>query len=191
MAQHLKSSEVKVFPFGTTRATDPNGRIFNEQNLAQFVRNVTDKHSYVLSFNDNILEFVIDGYYFKSDVSSLLSSTSAGEVNIYAFIRIVSSDGFKYLDGNDESDSSEESRFTGVSFVTDLADITDGASSLHVLVKNDSSTEYNVPEESLARFNDTALFDINTKIQNAVDNAVGDSLNIDVINCGSSTEVIW
>ena len=50
--QLLNSDDVQVFPFGKKRHHDPNARVLNEQNITNLVRMLTDRKSYVVSFDE-------------------------------------------------------------------------------------------------------------------------------------------
>ena len=99
---NLTSSKVHVFPFGSTRPTDLQGRSLNEQNITGMIKNLTDYSSYVVSRTTNsssdVIEFVIQGYYFSADVSGVIVQESP----LYASIKIdKDSQGCSYLSGND------------------------------------------------------------------------------------------
>ena len=69
---YLASDRIQVFPYGNDRGSvDPYARILNEQNIRSLIKSVVDHNSYVINYDryNNIIEFVIDGYYFKADFS--------------------------------------------------------------------------------------------------------------------------
>ena len=69
---NLNSYEVKVFPYSEDRVADPLGADLNEANLRILMTAGSDSESYVISYNNNMIEFVLAGYYFKvKNVSTL------------------------------------------------------------------------------------------------------------------------
>lgn len=168
---YLKSDKVHVFPFGSTRKVEPIARILNEQNISRIVRNLTDVNGFVISYDEKskLIEFMIYGYYFKADLSSLVTDYKGKD--IHAYIAVSEDSEYEYLLGGDtdgvETDPSS-SDFTGL-YINQKPNIP-GATvhTLHILDKSGK-----VPENSLSKFS-----------SNSVD------LQIDYINCGTSTEVI-
>lgn len=102
MNKYLEINDVQVFPFGKTRRQYPNARVLNEQNITNLVNMIADKKSYVVSFDDStkILEFVINGYYFRADLTTLCEEFI--NKNIYAYITLNDSNGYSYLSGGDQ-----------------------------------------------------------------------------------------
>lgn len=138
---NIASDKVKVFPFGSTRTTDPHSRVLNEHNIIKLVKSVVDKDSYVISADNKLFKFVLGGYYFECDLSQY------SKVPTYASIQITTSnDGCFYLNGGDESGT-----FTGVNFTDEWP--TENAT--HVLQLVDGKG--NVPSASLVRFSNSAV----------------------------------
>lgn len=114
---YLQSSDVQVFPFGTTRDTDRYSRILNEQTIVRLVRSIVDNDSYVISFDPSsrVVEFLLSGYYFKCKLSEAIYSDSTKA--LYAGLKLTSIDDdnghIEYLRGADEAVSN---KFTGVEF---------------------------------------------------------------------------
>ena len=101
--QLLNSDDVQVFPFGKKRHHDPNARVLNEQNITNLVRMLTDRKSYVVSFDEEnkVIEFVINGYLFKTDVSELWEVFTKNKA-VYAAIDLATTDDeYSYLKGGD------------------------------------------------------------------------------------------
>ena len=104
--QLLNSDDVQVFPFGKKRYHDPNARVLNEQNITHLVRMLTDRKSYVVSYDDSdpnkkLIEFVINGYLFKTDVSDLWDEFLKHNA-VYAYIDLYTTDdNYSYLNGGD------------------------------------------------------------------------------------------
>ena len=106
MSYHLLDpKDVQVFPFGKTRRTDLNARVLNEQNITNLVRMLTDKKSYVVNFDEttHIVEFVVNGYYFKTDLTNIWENFFNEKVpqNVYAYILLNNVDNYAYLLGGD------------------------------------------------------------------------------------------
>lgn len=72
---YIKQNKIHVFPFGNTRSSDPSARTLNEHNISGIIRHITDRSSYVIKTyteeNSRWVEFVLEGYYFKADVSDI------------------------------------------------------------------------------------------------------------------------
>ena len=101
--QLLNSGAVQVFPFGKKRHHDSNARVLNEQNITNLVRMLTDRKSYVVSFDEEnkVIEFVINGYLFKTDVSELWELFTQNKA-VYAAIDLATTDdNYSYLKGGD------------------------------------------------------------------------------------------
>ena len=60
---YLNSEDVHVFPYGSSRASDPLARVLNERNITTLVKNLTDEHSYVLFYKDGLIKFEKDCCY--------------------------------------------------------------------------------------------------------------------------------
>lgn len=79
---YIKQNKIHVFPFGNTRASDPSARTLNEHNISGIIRHITDRSSYVIKTyteeNSRWVEFVLEGYYFKADVSDIAFDYDSG-----------------------------------------------------------------------------------------------------------------
>lgn len=105
----LKGNEISVFPFGSERSIDPNARVLNEQNITKIIKSITDNSSYVIKYDEtnDVIEFVLNGYYFVVSISSLLGSLKNPKNSIYAYIKMAeSNETYKYLTGGDVLKSS-------------------------------------------------------------------------------------
>ena len=140
---YLSSSSIRVFPFGSPRASDPYGRTLNEQNLTQLITSLTDVNSFVIRLTNDRLEFVLAGYYFNVSYAELMAKFKKKEV--YAAITLTDLDGYKYLSGGDVNDE-----FTGVDFVTSAPQ--NSSAYLHIL-----SSDGTVPQSSYYRFNSSTI----------------------------------
>lgn len=185
---HLKSENLHIFPFGKSRVSDPLARILNEQNITSLLRSMSDFSSYVLKFdsNKNMMEFVIEGYYFKANLTDIIDELQGN--NIYATINIEENKGYTYLDGGDVDNICTCVEFTTYKPLNKI--------SLFIL---DSTG--NVPEESKKRISadsldvnnldvdveETVNSILNKNVPNMIDTALD---NIDFIYCGNATTLI-
>lgn len=138
---YLKSDKIKVFPFGSNRVKNPVDRVLNEQNLTQIIKNVTDYDSYVISYEGNLIKFVINGYYFEADLTALKSRP------LYASISVEGED-YKYLNGGDDATTE---MFSGVNFDNSLEAVK-GTHQLQLLDNNG-----NVPATSLYKISGESI----------------------------------
>ena len=163
---YLNSENVKVFPLGSSRESDPYGRTLNEQNIATLVRRTTDKESYVVSYTKSdtstTLEFVLCGYYFRA--SSVEGIAADDDSSIYANIQITEDNDYKFLAGSDVTTQLYDAngKFKGLKFTSKPEE---GYKSLHVLEK--TGNEWDVPKTSKYMFEP-------------------ESLHIDIIRCGGA-----
>lgn len=207
---NLKSTEVQIFPFGSPRDSDSYARILDEFNIRRIMKSIVDRPSYVISANnDNSrVEFVIEGYYFNVDLTSILNDTTFKNQPIYAIIELKSTNGHEYLVGGDDQES-----FTGLEFSIE-AETAENHYSLELL-----NAERKIPTNSLVKFNvesfenitnyvtkedlektldssyytQTQTQDIITSTsytKEEVDNKLSDALDISVIYCGTSEDLI-
>ena len=103
--QLLDSTDIQVFPFGKKRHRDPNARILNEHNITNLVRMLTDRKSYVVSYDavNDYIEFVINGYLFRADLSALKEELKEA-TTVYACIDMgTTNDNYTYLQGGDST----------------------------------------------------------------------------------------
>ena len=77
-ATFLSTSAVEVFP--AALRNEQTGKYTTEDNLTKAFKAATGLDSYVVKNEDNFLEFVIDGHYFKVNTSGLTGD------NLYAYI---------------------------------------------------------------------------------------------------------
>lgn len=174
---YLKSNQVHVFPFGSTRKVNPTARVMNEQNISQLVRNLTDLYNYVIDYDQSnmIMRFCIYGYYFKVDLKTVYEEGKP----LYAYIVISSIDGYEYLVGGDQDGINVDpgnATFTGINFVTSYEDIPADTMYLHILDESG-----NVPKDSYKRFSAQSI---------GVDEDFFDQLKIDRIYCGNASYLV-
>lgn len=174
---YVSSDKIHVFPFGTTRTTDRLARVLNEQNLTTIVKNMTDIPNYVLRYENNIMDFIIQGYYFSADVSEIKENNKP----LYAYINLTTDNsGYSYLSGNDTDDGV----FTGVIFTTSDSGIP-ADQMIQLLDKS-----HKVPTSSKQRLSGESLNGGGVDVD-AVNAAIDEALmNINRIYCGNAFELI-
>lgn len=117
---NLSSSNIAIFPIGANRTEHEFARVLNEQNLTNVFKNLTSKDKYVLSFNNPIIEFVLDGYFISADITEVNAS-----LNLYAKLVYDNSNNQAVLSDQPltpvylEGDDANSSRYGGVEFTTD------------------------------------------------------------------------
>lgn len=187
---NISSENIHVFPFGTTRNHDRLARVLNEQNITQLVKNMTDYSNYVLRYKNNIMDFIIQGYYFSADVSEVTEPNKP----LYAHINLhTDASNYFYLAGGDIEEDNKYI-FTGVTF--SFYEPEDKKNSLQLL---DSTG--NVPEKSRKRVSADSLDvnnldvdieeTVNSILNKNVPNMINTALdNVDLIYCGNATTLI-
>jgi hypothetical protein len=58
-----RNSIVDVFP--CVKRDDVDSRLMSEKNITNILKSVTDKESYVISWDGEVLKCVVKGYYFE------------------------------------------------------------------------------------------------------------------------------
>ena len=165
---NISSENIHVFPFGTTRNRDRLARVLNEQNITQLVKNMTDYPNYVLHYENNIMDFIIQGYYFSANISEVKESNKP----LYAHIDIsTDTSNYSFLTGGDVEEDNKYI-FTGVTFTTSESE--DKKNSLQLL-----DSDGLVPKESRVRMSADSL-----------PSNISATLDIDVIYCGNSSILI-
>lgn len=148
----LHSDKIKVFPFGSKRSTDPLARVLNEQNIISIVTSVVDNKNYVISYDNNIVEFVIQGYIFSIDLTDFTDITRDSPIFAYANITVDPVTGYTYLTGNDTTEL-DVSVFNGLT-LTSMLPSEDEVSLDSVLQLLDTDGEdWYVPDESQLTIN--------------------------------------
>lgn len=153
MAQtKLASTKITVFP-SSARTDSPSARMVSEFGLTSIVNRFTDNKNFVLGdFTNNILEFNILGYYFKCDLSDVISTFSSG-TDIYAVIKItktVSTNAENYwqrlapVDSSQDMDSNSE--FNGLYLTDDISGVTSDFTYLKLLTKE--AGNWVIPDDS-------------------------------------------
>lgn len=146
MSNYLKSEKVlMVFPHSAERiAGVTNGRLLNEHNIRNIIKTIVDHNNYVISYDSvtKIFEFVIDGYYFKCDMteSEFVDTTT----NLYVSLQYRTDDNDILFGDNDGPEGSTyDELFGGLYFTTSAPQ----SSYLQLF-----DTSGNVPETSYKKF---------------------------------------
>ena len=83
---NLSNENIDIFPISAVRP-DPAARVLNEINITGMIRGLTDFESYVISKENDDIEFFIHGYHCRANIKDVLSA--AGDAtSIYAILRI-------------------------------------------------------------------------------------------------------
>ena len=157
---NIDSTKVKVYPAAGRSDAYKNSYLLTEDNLNTAIRCLYQRN-FVVSYADNIVKFVIHGYYFEVDLTDSGIDTSG---DLYAVIylkqvlaqgqhsRLVSSDG-KLLDSGD-------GKFNGVYFTTKESEITnkEGLDKKDIQILSGGQ----VPEKSYLRFKTSEILDRET-----------------------------
>lgn len=124
------SNKVFVFPCVSRGADyESAAKIMSEKNITNIIKSITDKESYIISWDDDVLKCVIKGYYFEIGI--------ARSNSMYAHLIMNGT----ILNGADDSD-----KFTGVNI-----DDNPNNSDLTLCVGG------KVPAESLSKFHPKSL----------------------------------
>lgn len=106
---YLNSDSIHVFPLAKNRTTDRAGRMFYEDNIANIIRQLADKHSFIITKQPKLthqqkgnqgstvydivcesgLEFTLFGYFVRIAADSVLFSFDANEnssIDLYAVL---------------------------------------------------------------------------------------------------------
>ena len=163
----LSSDSVTVFP-SANRSGYPQSRLTSEQNLVGIFKHLTNKHDYVITSsipttpgNDLTIEFIIEGYYFTVNYSSLVSAFSSS-TDIYAHIKIVGRPSGQSIHNTfneiapvtsgTATELDNDSNFEGLNFTTTDSSVNGSTHSLHLLTRANSSAAWIIPEASRLRF---------------------------------------
>lgn len=141
---NFASDKVSVFP-STIRTVQPGNehsqRMITEENVANILKKACSKTRYVIGRDDNWVEFVYDGYYFRVNVSG-----QSG--NLY--VEPVFDSGILQGDSGGTN-----SKFLGLQYKTSITSTDVGY--LHIWT---DSTNSHIPEESQIMYDSEKISDI-------------------------------
>ena len=133
----IKSSNISVFPCVSRNSNyDLDSKLMSEKNITNILKSVTDRESYIISWEGTTLKCVIKGYYFE--ITDIQQSG-----NKYAHLKMNTTQNI--LNGTDEV-SGDNSEFKGVDINTTPAD-----ADLTLCVGG------NIPDSSRSKFNTKSL----------------------------------
>lgn len=144
----ILSKDIIIFPcvsrLYTADETNIKAKLMSEENLTNILKSVTDKKSYIISYESKSIKFVLNGYYVELGNISLSEYTDP----IYAVLNYQGSTGeHKIIVGDTGSD--DKATFGGITLVTSTPD----ANSEYLCLWNGNS----VPKESLCKFSANSL----------------------------------
>ena len=143
MAQ-LINNNIKIFPYSGDRGeSDPYSADLNERNLIILSTASVDTDSYVISYDDNIIKFVLAGYYIDANISGLNLS------NLYAYLTLTTDPKYPTIHSAEDS---EDGKFAAVVFINSTEEPTDGTRRIHLLDSNGK-----VPETSWQKIDRASL----------------------------------
>ena len=141
---YLASDKIHIFPIGDRSETED--RLLSEKNLTNVFKGLTSKDSYVLSYEDKICKFVLEGYYVEaSDIEDLIEEN---QTCLYATLNFAA-------DHVLEGDNPEEEKFEGVEFTSSPSTT---STSLLLLTKDLASEEIEVPKESYFKYSGDLIY---------------------------------
>ena len=145
MSFSILSENIHIFPCGS-RSVDSKkdlanrSRLLSEQNIVNIIKSICDSPSFVINKIDNIIKFVIDGYYFELTLRCT-------ETNLYAKVVYDTPSGatsYTTILG-DSGDT-----FAGLSLTSTDSEVT--TNHLHLL-----DAQGNVPESSKLKFTQNSI----------------------------------
>jgi len=151
-------SVLACFPNPNRTVNQDSSRLLTEKSISNLIKALTkETGGFVISFNnENIIKFVLDGYYFEVNMGAVLSEFSSSS-NIYATVN--------YNGGSIYGDVADDSSFQGVDFTQDEPV---SGSYLHILKKSDGGENWNIAPGSIYRFDENSIsYDFGTFPQNS------------------------
>lgn len=168
---YLNTVNINGFPLVKRQNTQISSTLITESSIANLINKLIDTDGYVIStsLESLIFEFNLWGYYFKITSTSnqhaidmiINDATFDTATEIYAKIQIVypqnDKDFYYELSGIDE-----DSKYKGVNFIPDsnsrpetetANSITYHNKYLLILKRNDTSSDWYIPEESKLKIN--------------------------------------
>ena len=137
---YIKSEHIEIFPTALPRATQRGSRLLYEDNIANIIRQLVDKPSFIITHKNNItsntvkvtqslgvqnadIEFCIYGYYVKIKKGAMITEVNSNTDYINVSINLTSvipesesiSPSLPHLLGQDDSGVYEAVNFIGAS----------------------------------------------------------------------------
>lgn len=171
--KYITSNNVVVFPSTKRGNEQTSARELSEKSLARLVNQIIDTDGYVISYEDNIIDFNIHGYYFRfSDVTNYLSTNFSSATNIYAHILISNTGTSSTVTGQDAEideligqDISGTFRglrldseiLTDTSTESDVGDTNCKCYYLKLFTRDSTDDSWEIPQDSYLKFESQSL----------------------------------
>ena len=154
------ASVIAAFPVPNRTQNVSTSRLFTEKAIVTLVKSMTTG-SYVVEYSGNTIKFMLGGYYFECNLSTLLGNFGNNE-SLYAYLNYNA----ESLSGDKDSFGEGGLCFEGVLFSnkvpTDSTEFPTNCVFIELL-KKDNKGNISVPESSLIRFdNNSVSFDVGT-----------------------------
>ena len=114
----VDSKNIIIFPCVSRDIKDDEheiavkAKLMSEENITNIVKSITDKNSYLLSYDNGVFKFILDGYYVE--LTETLSGTK------YVQLQKTISGNHTVLEGD------AEQVFTGISIIEDKQELVSG-----------------------------------------------------------------
>lgn len=107
---NIQSQNISIFPIGSGRDDIKDARLLNEKNLTGIFKALTSKDSYVVSYIDRKMSFVLGGYYIECIIPTDANWTN----DLYAYMTLEND----HIKTNLDVQSGDFKVYKGVEFVT-------------------------------------------------------------------------
>ena len=161
MNNNFKASNITVYP---AVAREGDSKYITELSLTSIFKHITDRDSFVIDYSDNIIEFMLKGYYFKLKLEDILTDSSKGSPE-GLWVKLCMKTNAQELCGDNTL-----GEYGGLEYVIKTPNEDSGY--FKILEKEDKGNVFQVPMESKIKFNNTSV----------------ESRNHIHINCGEITE---
>ena len=138
----VDSKNIIIFPCVSRDIKDDEheiavkAKLMSEENITNIVKSITDKNSYLLSYDNGVFKFILDGYYVE--LTETLSGTK------YVQLQKTISGNHTVLEGD------AEQVFTGISIIEDKQELVSGE---YLCLCADGK----IPENSYLKFNENSI----------------------------------
>jgi hypothetical protein len=153
---YIASNDIHAYPVANRGGDYPFSRISTEYNTTQMTRNIVDKPGYVItSINSetsttslNTLEFVVDGYFFRTTFKYAYDASGlSGAGTVYAYIKLSNTDQTQELSPLEEVSAGDDSgTFYDIGFTGSTSSIPEGCISLPLFDVN-ANDDITIKEE--------------------------------------------
>lgn len=153
---YVLSENIDVFPATNRTYTEDNktikSRLMSEDNITNIIKSIADYNSFVLNYDSNkdnggVIEFILNGYYFRITYFDTFLKESNFENNVYAKLKNSPSSSSDYSNTLEQDKVSEDvSKYEGIEFVK-----TSDADTFLLLQKDGDG--WKIPSESFYKYN--------------------------------------